>query len=158
MGLCVCAPAAAPLEVGPWEGALPGPLAPALGREGIQGCRRILVSPPLSLHQFSGKFCGYLSHYLKPGWTEEGRAEVWGSCGKSETVPSSSTVTAGQPHPTLVHRERAPKSGLDTETPSRTKDWPMPAQNNPQFSVRTLKAQFLPQASPGPLQEPNLQG
>lgn len=90
-------------EVGPWEGIFP---PPGVGRRfraagGSQG--HLLVSPPLSLHQFSGKFCGNLCHYLKPGQTEEGRAKFWGKRGPSETVSSRRTVPTQQPHGTLVH-------------------------------------------------------
>lgn len=52
------------------------PQPSALGWEGIQDCKRI-PSPPSGLtasvtHQFSGKFCGNLSHYLKPGGQRRG--------------------------------------------------------------------------------------
>lgn len=128
LGLCVRDPAAAPLEVGSWE--VPSRLPPpsALGGEGIQGCRgvliHLLVSPPLSLHQFSGKFCGSLSHYLKP-WVDRGRgrAEVEGGGGKSETVPSRRTVITERPH--------SPKSSLSAETRWRSKDWPRLGQTTP---------------------------
>lgn len=82
-----------------------------------------------------------------------GRAEVRGVCGKSETVPSSRTVTIEQPHPTLAHWKRTSKSNRNTENPLRTKNWPMLGPNSPHFTVRTLKAPAAGPTSSGDPQQ-----
>lgn len=58
----------------------------------------------------------------------------------NQTVPSGRTVTPEPPHLTLVHWKRTPKSGLNTKTHLRTKTDPCLVQNDPHFTVRTLKA------------------
>ena len=143
------------LQLPLWERGPPRSLSPSSGWGGSSGLPEDpgLITSPLSLHQLSGKSCGSLSCYLKLGWTEEGRAEVLGACGRSEAVPSSKTVPAEQPHSTLVHWERTHPRVACTQNLT----WPTPDQNNPHFTVRTLNAQFQSQALPGLPQEPHPQ-
>ena len=87
-------PVGVTLQLPLWERGPPGSLSRSYGWGGSSGLPEDpgLITSPLSLHQLSGKSCGSLSCYLELGWTEEGRAEVSGACGKSEAVPSSRTV------------------------------------------------------------------
>lgn len=75
-------------------------------------------------------------------------------CGKSETVPSSRIVTIEQPHPTLAHWKRTLKSNLNPETQLRTKNQPVLGQNNPHFTVRTLKVLSSRTNQPGDRNRP----
>lgn len=88
---------------------------------------------------------------MKPGQTEVGRAEVREGCTKSETVPSNRTVITEQPHPTIAHWKRTPKSNLSTETRLRTKTWPVLGQNNPVSlsDSKSPRQQDQPAGNPG---------